>query len=395
LFAAFGRGPFSDHLLRGTAIKPFPTLTMDFPAPVPAAHELDTDAPDAAAAEQVVRSYHNRLGRPPSLDELRAALGLEPDEPIVFQAPEPAAYAPPSQPASSTAAEEVIRSYRNRLGRPPSMDELRAAVGLEPGGQGTDAEPSSEGDVGWGLIGAAQARAPIPRTPRPPVALPMPSPGGGGFAPPASREEPSQSSLPPEPPAPWHRWQTVPEALARSLHLGLSLPEIAGRRMVEWLRGEEINDAYGKWLKDRTDAALRAQAQAWDYWRSDRDRSYQTYTKEREDLGPCRYSDKLDPNSPCYYAGHTGNVFEPARNVDIRNAARYPSDRYKAPRLDCSTSSLMAARGREQKLIDYHRDKSVSDNLIDAVGASPWRRYFEEMAEQQCGNIPLPPINRR
>jgi hypothetical protein len=387
--AAFGRGPFSNHLLNGMAAEPFPNPVMDFPTTVPAVHEFDTDASGTAAAEQIVRSYHHRLGRPPTLDELRAALGLEADEPIRFRAPEPASYAQPSQPASSTAAEEVIRSYRNRLGRPPSMDELRASLGLETDLEAPDAGTAPGGDAGWGLIGGAQARSFDPKDPRAPKAIVMPLPGGGGLAPLASRE------TSPEPPAPWHRWQVVPEALGRSLHLGLGLPEIAGRRMIEWLKGEEIDDAYGRWLKDRSDATLRAQAQAWDYWRSDPKRSYQTYTKEREDLGECRYSQKTDPRLPCYYAGSTSGESSAMENVWRRDEAKYPTDSYRRPVLDCSTASYMAARAREQQAIDFYRSLGVSDNIANAIADNLWGPYFREMAEQQCGSKGLPVPQRR
>jgi hypothetical protein len=182
----------------------------------------------------------------------------------------------------------------------------------------------------------------------------------------------------------------VPEAYAKSLFLGLHLPAIAARRMVEWLRGEEINDAYGKWLKDRTDAALRAQAQAWDYWRSDRDRSYQTYTKERRDTGPCRDSEKLDPNSHCYYSGSTGGTGTAEQNVFGRFADAYPTASYMPPTVDCSSSSYMAIRAREQQLIDHFRRLGLSDNIANALAGGFWRPYFEEMARQQCGNKPLP-----
>ena len=98
---------------------------------------------------------------------------------------------------------------------------------------------------------------------------------------------------------------------------------------------------------------------------------------------------------PCYYAGYTGNVFSPEDNVSHRDSAQYPSNSYHRAQLDCATSSLMAARAREQKMIDYHRDHGVSDNLINSMTESVWRPYYMEMAQQQCGHIPLPAIRRR
>ncbi|MCC7047752.1 MAG: hypothetical protein IT562_13645 [Alphaproteobacteria bacterium] len=136
--------------------------------------------------------------------------------------------------------------------------------------------------------------------------------------------------------------------------------------------------------------ALRAQVAAYDRYKTDPRKSYQTYTKEREDLGPRRYSDKPDPNTPCYYTGRTGGALDAWDNVDWRNAARYPMPSYYAPQLDCSTRSYAAARGQEHQLIRHFRDLGYSDNLINGIAEHVWRPFFMELAEKECGHLPMP-----
>jgi hypothetical protein len=137
------------------------------------------------------------------------------------------------------------------------------------------------------------------------------------------------------------------------------------------------------------DEARRAEVAVYDTFMTNPKKSYQTYTKEREDLGPCRYSDKADWNTPCYYAGRTGGEMEPLWNVDWRNSARYPTPSYQWPELDCSTRSYAAARGREQQLIQHFRDRGYSDNLINSIALSIWRPYLIEPANRECGHIPM------
>ena len=141
--------------------------------------------------------------------------------------------------------------------------------------------------------------------------------------------------------------------------------------------------------------ALTAQVKAYDAAKSDPRKSYQTYTKERFDLGPCRYSDKVDDKTPCYYAGWTGNQYDELRNVAQRDAQGYPTRSYLPAELDCSTKSWVAARGREQELIEHFRRRGFSDNKINSIADHLWRPYMIELAQRECGHkAPLEPRRR-
>jgi len=132
--------------------------------------------------------------------------------------------------------------------------------------------------------------------------------------------------------------------------------------------------------------ALGAQVKAYDTAKSDPRKSYQTYTKERIDLNPCRYSQKIDPKIPCYYAGWTGNEYDEDRNVAERDADGYPTRSYFPAVLDCSTKSWVAARGREQQLIEHFRRRGYSDNKINSIADHLWRPYMIALAQQECGH---------
>ncbi len=287
---------------------------------------------------------------------------------------------PDIDPAQSEA---VFRSYHHRLGRSPTLDELRGALGLETGEPVTvvQARPGEAG-AGLGLIGEAYA---APRMKRPLGSPRMTPENFGSWSLAALKLHPLLNT----------GLQTSLNAGLQTSRVLLDMPGLTARLAADAMSGDDPSSAAAATAMERVDGALRSQAQAYDWWKSDPSKSYQTYSKEREDLGECRYSEKLDPRSPCYYAGHTGNIHSARDNVALRDSAQYPSNNYRDAELDCATSSLMAARAREQEMIDYHRDHGVSDNLINSLAESIWRPYYTEMARQQCGHIPLPPIIRR
>lgn len=288
--------------------------------------------------------------------------------------PRPTADNPDVDPAE---AEAVFRSYHHRLGRPPTLEELRGALGLETDEPVTvvQARPDDAG-TGLGLIGEAKAKG-FGRTAPKVSIVPIPTPSGD-WPSLSSQDHPYlnaqlQSSR--------ALWQLPGLVMSMAGDIGRAEPQTSPPVMATFL--------------ERADEALRADARAYDLARTDPNKSYQTYSKERRDLGNCRYSEKLDPSSPCYYAGYTGNEYTPQQNVDLRGRALYPSDSYYHPKLDCTTRSLMAARGREQEMIDYYRAHNVSDNMINSIRNGLLRPYFMEMARRECGHIPLPPIVRR
>lgn len=141
--------------------------------------------------------------------------------------------------------------------------------------------------------------------------------------------------------------------------------------------------------------ALGAQVKAYDTAKSDPRKSYETYTKERIDLEPCLYSQKEDPRLPCYYAGMTSGEEVPGENVEERDRRQHPGPWYFPAELDCSTKSWVAARAREQQLIQHFRDAGVSDNMINSIADHLWRPYMLALAQQERGDKALPTPTRR
>ncbi|MGQ0675008.1 MAG: hypothetical protein ACT4N4_02835 [Rhodospirillales bacterium] len=120
------------HYLRGM----FPIISSA-PATPPAQAEDASSGIDPAAAESVFRSYHHRLGRPPSLDELRQALGLEANGPLAARFSEvesprvgSTAFKASLRTPDPWEVEAVTRAYLHQLGRPPTDEELRRDLGL-------------------------------------------------------------------------------------------------------------------------------------------------------------------------------------------------------------------------------------------------------------------------
>lgn len=293
----------------------------------------------------------------------------------------PAPGSPPDR-RFAYARDAAITSYRNRYGREPSEAELQDAMPHYMTQRDREAY-AQERAAGSAILARGLPAPPLGRPLRP--APPRPSPVMPVV--PAPDAAPS-SGL--------HPYLDAMVKSGRGLAGAYMMPAalIAGivQRMVE--PPAEPDSPPDLALLERPVRwgveALRAQVAAYDRYKTDPRKSYQTYTKEREDLGPCRYGEKSDPNTPCYYAGRTGGILEPNANVDWRNAARYPAPSYYEPRLDCSTRSYAVARGREQQLIQHFRDLGYSDNLINSVADHVWRPYFMELAKRECGHRAMP-----
>ena len=135
-------------------------------------------------------------------------------------------------------------------------------------------------------------------------------------------------------------------------------------------------------------AAMAADAQrklgeANDAIRRRDDYTFQSYTKKNLD-------------TPKTYVGRTGNVFYPRANVYLRDQAGYPEGNYDKARLDCSSDSYGAIRGREQVLIDFFRSQMLSDNQINGISAlNPLRGYYMQKALEECGYISMPGLENR
>ena len=111
--------------------------------------------------------------------------------------------------------------------------------------------------------------------------------------------------------------------------------------------------------------------------------SFQSYTKKNLD-------------TPKTYAGRTSNIFDPQTNVYLRDQAGYPSGNYDRARLDCSSNSYGAIRGREQQVIDFFRSQGLSDNQINGIWQlNPLRGYYMQKALEECGYIPMPGLENR
>ena len=117
--------------------------------------EAENSTIDPAAAEAVFRSYHHRLGRQPTLDELRGALGLETDEPLTVVQSRPVRVAVGLEPGTKsqlnvsgrtpeaeTQAERDRAAFHERMapifrllelnyGPSPRLNDLRRGLGLE------------------------------------------------------------------------------------------------------------------------------------------------------------------------------------------------------------------------------------------------------------------------
>jgi len=284
--------------------------------------------------------------------------------------------------AIDRARDAAVKSFHHRYGRLPSDEELESALPLYL----SEGEREALRRQGGGSDPILARGVAVP----PRIARPVPPPV---HADPAQDGEPQSGSTWSPHPYLDAYWKTL-----RALYGGaLLLPPAALREVAPppaeegKARSPEELILIGRWL----DSALRAQVEAYDTFKSDPDRSYQTYTKERVDLGPCLHSQKEDPRLPCYYAGMTGGEGGPRENVAERDKAHYPSPSYFGAQLDCSTRRWVSARAREQELIEHFRGRNVSDNRINSIVDNIWRPYMAELARRECGHIPLPQPERR
>lgn len=276
------------------------------------------------------------------------------------------------------ARDAAVTSFRNRFGRPPSEAELLDSMPHFLTREDREAYAEARAARSPVLARGFPVRPPARRAPPPQRPSPVVPPAAPGLdATPSSGIHPYLDAM----------LKTARSFVGDRIEPAARAAEMAWR-WADPKTPPEIGPT--RTIAQWRDEARRAQVAAYDTFMTDPDKSYQTYTKEREDLGPCRYSDKPDWGTPCYYAGRTGGTLEPFDNVDWRYADRYPTPSYRYPQLDCTTRSYAAARGREQQLIEHFRDRGYSDNLINSIADHVWRPYFLELAERQCGQRAMP-----
>jgi len=279
-----------------------------------------------------------------------------------------------------SARAAAITSYRNRYGRPPSEAELLDSMPhfmTQAEQEAYAEERGARAPIlarGFPVRPPARRAQPSPQRPSPVVPPAAPAPG----------QDAASSGL--------HPYLDAALKSGRALVGAYMMPAALIGTMVQRRRNPDVPTDLSL-LEGPVRAgveALRAQVAAYDRYKTDPRKSYQTYTKERLDLGPCLYSDKTDPNTPCYYAGSTGNIFEPYDNVASRDAAQYPYPIYHEAELDCSTRSWVAARAREQQLIEHFRRLGYSDNAINSIADHLWRPFMKELADRECGHNAMP-----
>ena len=141
--------------LYGQYLRSMMPFISSAPAASPEQEPNQTPNIDPAESEAVFRSYHHRLGRAPTLDELRGALGLETDEPLTVVQAQPVRVAvglepgTKSQPGISGHSPEaemqfdrdraafhkrmapIFRSMELNYGPSPRLNDLRRGLGLE------------------------------------------------------------------------------------------------------------------------------------------------------------------------------------------------------------------------------------------------------------------------
>ncbi len=281
----------------------------------------------------------------------------------------------------TAARDAAIQSYRNRYGRPPSDAELE---------QMTPQYLTPEDRAVYDREQAAR-RPVLARGVSVPPRMTVPAP-----PPMRSTESPANTGR-----SVFDDARTYADASVKTLG---ALGSFAGATPTIGLELFGLRQG-GRRFEDEEDVkrfiaflhlALGAQVKAYDTAKSDPRKSYQTYIKERIDLGPCRGSDKLDDKTPCYYAGWTGNEYDEERNVAERDADGYPTRSYFPAQLDCSTKSWVAARGREQELIEHFRRRGYSDNKINSIADHLWRPYMIALAQRECSHRPMrEPIRRK
>lgn len=168
---------------------------------------------------------------------------------------------------------------------------------------------------------------------------------GFGFASPAQAQVAVPTPMPPPIGAPTH-------------------PEM-GRQLVDFL--SSLPAAVQRRIGEAADRARREEGQ-----------SFQSYVRD-------------NLVHPLIYSGRTSGFDLPGDNVAARGRRPHPPGIYEDPRLDCSSESYGAIRGREQQLIDYFRSLGLSDNQINGIWfLNPLRGYYLQRAVEECGHIPMP-----
>lgn len=225
------------------------------------------------------------------------------------------------------AANAIVQSFRNRLGRPPTARELvealgpiRHVTGRWNGDEGSGDNPTNAegynpgsipGNVRWNARGSGEA----------------------------AFDEPS----------PW------PRPNYDAVEHGTPLFDILRQVAIE------AQDKLG---------------QANDQIRGLGGRSFQTYTKRNLD-------------APRRYVGRTSGFEEPDENVRLRYMDGYPSTNYGPARLDRSSDYYSAIRGREHGMIVRDKEAGISDNKNNGISPlNPLKGYYLRMAEDEFGRLP-------
>jgi len=285
------------------------------------------------------------------------------------------------------ARDAAIQSFRNRLGRDPSEDELREALRehLQPSDREELANPWLPADA---LLAGFRGR-PAKRGPDvPPSAEPPPPPSG--LPPDVLLAAKTLMSL----------LSSDRQGLARALES--SHPLVRGFAMVQmlpiieherWLDSLGVDRALMKASDAEPSRLQMSLGQVYDAYKGWDDRSFDVYAKERLDTGDCLFS--KDPKTgevTCVYVGHTGGHKTSERNVLERFSARYPMDRYNSPEAFRTTKSFGAAIGEEDRSILHYRNENRSDNKYRAFSPhSPLGAYYRYQALKEFGPF-VPPI---
>lgn len=370
---------------------------MDFRESARSAPETAVDPRYATARDAAIRSFFHRFGRAPTEDEFRQSIEhFMPAGESVYADSDlaPLPYTDTQDPPRAAeyearavrfymARDAAIQSFRNRLGRDPSVDELREALPnyLVPG----DREAITSALVndaallaGFKVPGPPQNRPPPPGKPRPPQEI---------IAAKALLSAMLEKA----------KGLTTDSPLAQGALALRVIPEMVPK-LVEELRQQRLKSLGVDPAQADAESAdpsdiqmllgrLQDVVRGWD------GRSFDVYGKERLDEGPCIYS--IDPKTgkkTCVYIGHTSGRETPEENVRRRFLARHPNDSYRKPELHRSTSSYGAAIGEEGRGIDYYRRLNRSDNTYRAYSPySPLAAYYRLKALQEFGPFE-PPI---
>lgn len=301
---------------------------------------------------------------------------------------------PPSVPDEALlqrldgARDAAIQSYRNRLGRDPSEDELREALRehLQPSDRGELKNPWLPADA----VLAGFKRSPAKR--------------GPGTSPPAEPPPPPPSGMPPDflvaaktlislmtsDPQGLSKALENSHPLVRGLAVLQVLPILESER---WLNSLGVDRALMKAADAQPSQLQMSLGQLYDAWKGWDDRSFDVYAKERLDTGDCRFDPgaKQDGET-CVYVGHTGGQGTQQENVLERFKARYPTNRYNEPKAFRTTKSFSAAIGEEGNGINHYRKAKRSDNKHQAYSSySPLAEYFRFQALKEFGPF-MPPI---